>query len=227
MLGGRRSLPVAGGLGAVPGQLRPPLIGVDVEWTEVWDDFTAAMSDAEAGVYFTPDYTLDDSIRLREVVGAAVGGPFYVIVTPLSLGRLQLLREMDRSRFQVVWAKEVANRLLIGLQRAGWRVKCTWRPTHCAVTGQPTFHSAAAPKDFLMWAVLLRAVAAAQTKSWRRICSEDKVARRTLERLALRKIGCTLQLAAQDPERVKSAFATWVAERSSANGTAARVERLQ
>ena len=101
-------------------QLRPPLIGVDVEWTEVWDDFTAAMSDAEAGVYFTPDYTLNDSIRLREVAGTAVGGPSYVIVTPLSLGRLQLLREMDRSRFQVVWAEEVANRLLVGLQQAGW-----------------------------------------------------------------------------------------------------------
>ena len=101
-------------------QLRPPLIGVDVEWTEVWDDFTAAMSDAEAGVYFTPNYTLDDSIRLQKVVGATVGGPSYVIVTPLSLGRLQLLREMDRSRFQVVWAEEVATRLLVGLQRAGW-----------------------------------------------------------------------------------------------------------
>ena len=101
-------------------QLRPPLIGVDVEWTEVWDDFTAAMSDAEAGVYFTPNYTLDDSIRLRKVAGAAVGGPSCVIVTPLSLGRLQLLREMDRSWFQVVWAGEVATRLLVGLQRSGW-----------------------------------------------------------------------------------------------------------
>ena len=101
-------------------QLRPPLIGVDVEWTEVWDEFTVAMSDAEAGVYFTPDYTLDDSIRLQKVVGAAIGGPSYVIVTPLSLGRLQLLRKMDRSRFQVVWAEEVGDRLLIGLQRAGW-----------------------------------------------------------------------------------------------------------
>ena len=107
-------------------QLRPPLIGVDVEWTEVWDDFTAAMSDAEAGVYFTSDYTLDDSTRLREVVGAAVGGPSYVIVTPLSLGRLQLLREMDRSRFQVVWAGEVATHLLVGLQRAGWHADPLW-----------------------------------------------------------------------------------------------------
>ena len=75
------------------------------------------------------------------------------------------------------------------------------------------------PKDFLMWAVLLRAVAAAQTKSWRGICSEGKVARRTLERLARRKIGCTLQLAARDPERVKSAFAAWVTERLRASGT--------
>ena len=58
----------------------------------------------------------------------------------------------------------------------------------------PSLRLRCGPKDFLMWAVLLRAVAAVQTKSWRRICSEGKVARRTLERLARRKIGCILSV---------------------------------
>ncbi len=101
-------------------ELRRPLSGVEVVWTETWDDFTAVRSGAEAGVYCTPDYTVDDSVRLQKVVGASVGGPSCVVVTPLSLERLQLLREMDRCYFQVVWAEEVGDRLLVGLQRAGW-----------------------------------------------------------------------------------------------------------
>ena len=101
-------------------QLRPPLSGVEVAWTETWDDFTAVRSGAEVGVYCTPDYTSEDSMRLRKVVVASVGGPGCVVVTPLSLERLQLLREMDRCWFQVVWAEEVGDRLLVGLQRAGW-----------------------------------------------------------------------------------------------------------
>lgn len=100
--------------------LRPPLRGVEVAWAEAWNDFAALLSDAKAGVYCTPDYTLDDSTSLRKVVGATVGGPSCVVVTPLSLERLQLLREMDRSWFEIVWAEEVADRLLIGLERAGW-----------------------------------------------------------------------------------------------------------
>ena len=101
-------------------QLRRPLLGVEVAWTGSWDDFTAALSDAEAGVYSTPDFALDDSIRLRKVVGASVSGPSCVVVTPLSLRRLQLLRDMDRSWFEAVWAEEVAERLLVGLKRVGW-----------------------------------------------------------------------------------------------------------
>ena len=100
--------------------MRPPLSGVEVAWTEMWDDFTAVWSGAEVGVYCTPDYKSEDSVRLRKVVGASVGGPSCVVVTPLSLRRLQLLREMDRCWFQVVWAEEVGDRLLVGLQRAGW-----------------------------------------------------------------------------------------------------------
>lgn len=101
-------------------QLRPPLSGVEVVWTESWNDFTAVRSGAKAGVYCTPDYTSDDSVRLQKVVGASVGGPSCVVVTPLSLGPLQLLREMDRCWVQVVWAEEVGDHLLVGLQRAGW-----------------------------------------------------------------------------------------------------------
>ena len=101
-------------------QLRSPLCGVEVAWAEAWNHFVALLSDAEAGVYCTPDYTLDDSTSLRKVVGATVGGPSCVVVTPLSLERLQLLREMDPSWFEIVWAEEVADRLLIGLERAGW-----------------------------------------------------------------------------------------------------------
>ena len=101
-------------------QLRPPLCGVEVAWAEAWNNFAARLSDAEVGVYCTPDYTLDDSTSLRKVVGTTVGGPSCVVVTPLSLERLQLLREMDRSWFEIVWAEEVADRLLIGLERAGW-----------------------------------------------------------------------------------------------------------
>ena len=71
-------------------------------------------------IYCTPDYNPSDSIRLRKVVGASVGGPFCVIVTRLSLERLQLLREMDRSWFPVVWAEELRTHLLAGLQQAGW-----------------------------------------------------------------------------------------------------------
>ena len=101
-------------------RLGPPLSGVEVAWAEALDDFAAVLPGAEAGVYCTPDYMAEDSTRLRKLVGASVGGPSCVVVTPLSLGRLQLLREMDRSWFQVVWAEEVADRLLAGLQRAGW-----------------------------------------------------------------------------------------------------------
>ena len=101
-------------------QLDPPLSGMEVAWTDVWDDFIETRSGADAMIYCTPDYNPSDSIRLRKVVGASVGGPFCVIVTRLSLERLQLLREMDRSWFPVVWAGELRTHLLAGLQRAGW-----------------------------------------------------------------------------------------------------------
>ena len=72
-------------------------------------------------------------------------------------------------------------------------------------------------KEFLGWAVLLWAVPQrGATKSWRAICREGRFHRRMLERLARRKLGCTLAVAARDPERVTSAFAAWVAERSDA-----------
>ena len=75
-------------------------------------------------------------------------------------------------------------------------------------------------KEFLGWAVLLWAVPQHGTKSWSAICSEGEVKRRTLERTARRKLGCTLAVAAREPERVTTAFAAWVAERSA--GRAAR-----
>ena len=75
------------------------------------------------------------------------------------------------------------------------------------------------PKEFLGWAVLLWAVPQRRPKSWDRICSEGQFMRRMLERLARRKLGCTLGAAARDPERVTSAFAAWVAERSDASAT--------
>ena len=256
--------------------LAPPLSGVEVAWTDAWDDFTEVWSGAEAGVYCTPDYTTNDSARLRKVADASVGGPSLVVVTPLSLGRLQLLREMDRSRFQVVWAEEVADRLLVGLQRAGWhmdplhilasRILASVKPRPavekalritCGLANATTntnsppphpppqsvkqlaHHVYLAPdtlrrywqadiplrcglKEFLGWAVLLWAVPLRATKSWYRICSEGKVERRTLERLAHRKVGCTLAVAAQNPDRVTSAFEAWVAERSDRNGATDR-----
>ena len=75
------------------------------------------------------------------------------------------------------------------------------------------------PKEFLGWAVLLWAVPQRRTKSWYRICFEGRFKRRTLERLARRKLGCTLGATARNPERVTSAFAAWVAERSDTRAT--------
>ncbi len=103
-------------------RLRPILPGDEIVWTEAWDEFAAApRSVAEVGVYCTPDYAAEDSARLRSVFGASVGGPSCVVVTPLSLRRLQLLRELDSSSFQAVWAEEAADRLPSALRRAGWR----------------------------------------------------------------------------------------------------------
>ena len=56
-------------------QLRPPLCGVEVAWAEAWNHFVALLSDAEAGVYCTPDYTLDDLTRLRRSSAPPSAGP--------------------------------------------------------------------------------------------------------------------------------------------------------
>ena len=103
-------------------RLRPLLPGDEIVWTEAWADFAAVPpSVPEVGVYCAPDFDDADSARLRPVFGASAGGPSCVVVTPLSLRRLQLLREMDPSVFQTVWAEEAADRLPAALRRAGWK----------------------------------------------------------------------------------------------------------
>ena len=77
-------------------------------------------------------------------------------------------------------------------------------------------------KEFLGWAALLWAAPQRGAKSWRRICSEGGYTRRMLERLARRKLDCTLAAAARDPERVERAFAAWVAERSDGSAEQGR-----
>ncbi len=73
-----------------------------------FESLAAAASVGIAGLRICSDA---DVAWLKSVFSQGLAGPSCIVVTPLSLSRLQRLRSVESSRFHVVWTQEVAMRL--------------------------------------------------------------------------------------------------------------------
>ena len=73
-----------------------------------FESLAAAASVGIAGLRSCSDA---DVAWLESVFGQGLAGPSCIVVTPLSLSRLQRLRPIESNRFHVVWTQEVALRL--------------------------------------------------------------------------------------------------------------------
>lgn len=75
------------------------------------DGFEQLLGTASVGIAGLRQCSDADIAWLRETVANGLAGPSCVVVTPLSLKRLQRLRRIESTRFHVVWAEEAGDRL--------------------------------------------------------------------------------------------------------------------
>lgn len=93
------------------------LTPANVESTECRDDFRTRLGAAGVGIAELKRCSDEDIEWLQEAFGRDLSGPSCVVVTPLSLGRLQRLRTIESSRLHVVWQDEAEDRLMHVLDR--------------------------------------------------------------------------------------------------------------
>lgn len=75
------------------------------------DGFERLLGSASVGIAGLLQCSDEDVAWLRKTVSHGLVGPSCVVVTPLSLRRLQRLRRIESTRFHVVWAEEAGDRL--------------------------------------------------------------------------------------------------------------------
>ena len=88
------------------------LADVELESTASRHEFETLLSDANVGVAGLGRCSAADVTWLRRVFRSGLLEPSCVVVTPLSLARLQRLRRIESSRFHVVWTEEAPERLV-------------------------------------------------------------------------------------------------------------------
>ncbi len=74
-------------------------------------EFQSLAAGASVGIAGLRSCSDADVAWLRTVFGQGLAGPSCIVVTPLSLPRLQRLRAVESGRFHVVWTQELASRL--------------------------------------------------------------------------------------------------------------------
>ena len=88
------------------------LANADVETTGSRKAFRTMVRCASVGIASLGRCEDEDVEWLRAVFRHGHSGPSCVVVTPLSLARLQRLRRIESTRFHAVWAEEVEDRLV-------------------------------------------------------------------------------------------------------------------
>lgn len=82
-----------------------------VQSTESRTEFRTLLGTASVGIAGLERCTDADVTWLQTVMGQGLSGPSFVVVAPLSLGRLRRLRVVESGRFNVVWKGETESRL--------------------------------------------------------------------------------------------------------------------
>ena len=93
------------------------LTGVELRSAERPDGFKDLLQGAAVGIAGMERCSDEDVHWLRGSFALGPSGPSCIVVTPLSLTRLQRLRAIESSRLHVVWAEEVNERLGMILDR--------------------------------------------------------------------------------------------------------------
>jgi len=88
------------------------LTNADIESTGSRRAFRRRVQRASVGIASLEECENEDIEWLHAVFDHGHSGPSCVVVTPLSLARLQRLRRIESTRFHVVWAEEVEDRLV-------------------------------------------------------------------------------------------------------------------
>lgn len=88
------------------------LTNADVETTESRRAFRRMVQHASVGITSLKRCDDQDLEWLHAAFDHGHSGPSCVVVTPLSLARLQRLRRIESTRFHVVWFEEVEDRLV-------------------------------------------------------------------------------------------------------------------
>ena len=93
------------------------LEGAEFQATDCREAFNGLLRGASVAIVGLAECSQTDVTWLRAAMGQGFGAPPCILVTPLSLGRLQRLRRIRSNRFQVVWAEEIEDQLARVLDR--------------------------------------------------------------------------------------------------------------
>ncbi len=88
------------------------LAGAELQVTECRKTFQGLFGVASVAIAGLGECSDTDVAWLRAILGQSIGGPSCVLVTPLSLERLQRVRQIESNRCHVVWAEEIDDRLV-------------------------------------------------------------------------------------------------------------------
>ena len=88
------------------------LADVPLEPTASRREFGTLLANADVGIIGLGRCSATDVQWLREVSRGGLLAPSCIVITPLSIGRLQRLREIESERIHVVWAEETDDRLV-------------------------------------------------------------------------------------------------------------------
>ncbi len=88
------------------------LADVRLEPTASRREFGSLLANADVGIIGFRRCSAKDVQWLRTVSRPGLLAPSCVVITPLSIGRLQRLRGIESERLHVVWAEEVDDRLI-------------------------------------------------------------------------------------------------------------------
>ena len=92
-------------------RIKGSLSDVDLTSTGGRDAFQSLLQRASVGIAGMGRCSDTDVTWLARMFAPDLAGPSGIVVTPLSLERLQRLRRIDSGRFHVVWAEEAPDRL--------------------------------------------------------------------------------------------------------------------
>ena len=88
------------------------LAGAELQETECRKTFQGLFGAASVAIAGLGECSDADVMWLRAMLGQGLGGASCVLVTSLSLERMQRLRRIKSNRFHIVWAEEIDDRLV-------------------------------------------------------------------------------------------------------------------